>query len=151
MAEWTISELRSKISDAFDSAVRRHEPVFVRRGSRELGALFGLEEVERLVAAYDFEPEVLFEDARVSIWLPEFALYGHGDSFETARDDLLDEVRDYVADYLESSEQYLHSPNRAGHFPHVIKAALADLRGALEETLFAQPQRETSPPERSAV
>jgi len=75
----------------------------------------------------------------VSIWLPEFAVYGEGATYAEAKADLLDEVRVYVDEYLLHAEDYRRAPNRAAHFPHVLKAYLADLRGELDLLLFSGP------------
>lgn len=134
-----ITEFRRSIGPAFSEAVQRHRPVKIDRGARESGVLFGAEEAAALVASCEFHPEVYREGEAVSIWLPEFALYGRGASFSAARDDLLDEVRDYIEEYLDEVELYSRAPNRAGHFPFVIRAWLADASGELADVLFAPP------------
>src|SRR4051812_24384802 len=98
-----ISDLRPKISEVFTSVVHGHSPVFVQRGARDLGLLIGLDELAELLRVYHFHPEVLFGEGDVSIWLPEFALYGRGASYEEAQEDLVDEVRDFVDDFFEDA------------------------------------------------
>jgi hypothetical protein len=83
------------------------------------------------------------EPGAVNIWLPELALYGRGPDFDAARDDLLDEVRDYVDEYVERAAEFLRAPNRAHHYPFVLKALLADVRNELEDVLFAEPASAT--------
>jgi Antitoxin of toxin-antitoxin, RelE / RelB, TA system len=72
----------------------------------------------------------------VSIWLPEFQIYGRGSDLSAARGDLLQEVREYVAEYLEGIEIYRSAPNRRAHFAHIIKALVADLSGRLDTVIF---------------
>ena len=134
-----ISDVRQNISLIFSRAVQQHQPVFVQRGAREFGSFFGLDELERLLEAYAFHPEAVFEAQGVNIWLPELEIYGRGASFEAAQEDLVEEVREYVEEYFESADEYLRAPNRGDHFPFVLKAAVADLRSSLADTLFDSP------------
>jgi antitoxin of RelE/RelB toxin-antitoxin system len=138
----SISQLRESLREAFTRAVERHHPVLVERHD-ELAALIGLDDLERLLSGVEFRSEVFLEEGAVTFWLPEFALYGRGATYDEAQEDLADEVRAYVDDYLNDSEVYLRSPNRAGHFPHVVRALVADARGRLLETLFAPPADES--------
>ncbi|MGA9762405.1 MAG: hypothetical protein WBQ14_08285 [Gaiellaceae bacterium] len=55
--------------------------------------MLGRDDLLRLVAGHEFHPEVFSEEEAVSVWLPEFALYGRGGSFLEVQEDLLDEVR----------------------------------------------------------
>jgi hypothetical protein len=132
-----LSDVRDRISDVFTDAVVRHRPVPIARGGKDLALLLGLEEMARLVESISFEPEVLKEKGAVNIWLPEFAVYGRGKDLAAARLDLLGEVRDYVFEYLEDIDNYRAAPNRKAHFPHVIKALVADLSGHLDRVIFA--------------
>jgi Antitoxin of toxin-antitoxin, RelE / RelB, TA system len=134
-----ITEFRRSIGPTFSAAVQGHRPVKIDRGTHQSGVLFGTEEALALVANWEFHPEVYREEEAVSIWLPEFALYGRGASFSRAREDLLDEVRNYVDEYLDEVELYSRAPNRAAHFPFVIRAWLADASGGLVDVLFAPP------------
>lgn len=86
-----------------------------------------------------FTPQVMRGDAGVSIWLPEFEVYGEGDTYAEAKSELLDDVRAYVAEYLEHAEEYRRAPNRAGHLAHVVKAFVAEARGELEQTIVPGP------------
>jgi hypothetical protein len=135
----SITEFRRSIGPVFSEAVQRHRPIKIDRGARESGVLLGDEEVLALVANRHFHPEVFREGREVSIWLPEFSLYGRGASFAEAREDLLEEVCEYVEEYLGEVELYSRAPNRADHFPFVIRAWLADASGELADVLFAPP------------
>lgn len=133
-----VSAVRGKIGDFLTEAVVYHRPVAIER-RRDRAFLLGSDDVLRLVAGHEFHPEVFVEDGAVSIWLPEFALYGRGRSFPEAHDDLLAEVRDYVDEYVERADEFVRAPNRAHHYPWVLRALVADLRGELAEVLFAEP------------
>jgi hypothetical protein len=148
--EWAVkplnlSDVRDRISEVFTDAVVRHRPVPIARSGKDVGVLLGLEEIARLVEGISFEPEVFKEDEAVSVWLPEFQVYGRGKDLAAARVDLLDEVRDYVQEYVEEIDAYRAAPNRRAHFPHVIKALVADLSGRLDNVIFAD--RPNAPPQ----
>lgn len=130
---------RRRWSELFDRALHDRWPVLIERGGRERGLLIGADELERLLGSFDFHPEAFFEPAAVSIWLPELSLFGRGESFADAQADLVDEVREYVDEYVADAPLYLRAPNRADHFPYVLRAFVADSAGRLEEVLFAGP------------
>lgn len=136
----SITAFRQKAGPYFSEVVHRHMPLAIQRGSGDLGLLLGGDEAWALLADRSFSPKVSrgAHDA-ISIWLSEFSIYGQGSTYAEAKQDLLDEVRVYVAEYLENSEEYVRAPNRAGHLPHVIKALVADLRGELEQAIFPAP------------
>jgi len=140
----SISSFRQKAGPYFTEAVHRHSPLAIRRGGEDLGLLLGGDEAWALLADRSFSPEVMRgDDSRgdggVSIWLPEFAIYGQGATYGEAKADLLEEVRVYVDEYLTSVAEYRRAPNRVTHLPHVIKAYLAELRSELEQVIFPGP------------
>ena len=140
-----LSDVRSRIGEVFSEAVFRHRPIPIARGARDVGMLLGLEEIGRLVEGLAFQPEVFKEAEGVSIWLPEFQVYGRGKDFGSARADLLEEVREYVHEYLQEIDSYRAAPNRRAHFSHVIKALMADLSGDLDSVVFAEPSGSQAP------
>lgn len=137
--EVTITAFREKSGSVFTKVVQHHRPQVIRRGRDDRGLLVGLDEVWQLVADRTFSPQLMHGDGGVSIWLPEFEVYGEGDTYAQAKDELLDEVRAYVAEYLEYADEYRRAPNRARHLPHVVKALIAEARGELEQVIFPKP------------
>jgi len=135
----TISQFRNKAGPLFSRAVQTRAPLFITRGSADLGVLLGVESVVAVLGDRQFSPEVMLGEGSASIWLPELLIYGQGTDYQSARADLLEEVREYVDEYLSNAEQYMRAPNRADHFPHVLKAHLADRRGELDEVVFPGP------------
>jgi Antitoxin of toxin-antitoxin, RelE / RelB, TA system len=138
-----ITRFRESLGPAFSEAIHEHRPQFIERNNREHGVLLGKDDVLRLLAGHEFHPEVFHEDGAVSIWLPEFGIYGRGPRFAEAVDDLLGEIRAYIDEFLDEPRAYLAAPNRAPHFGHVLKAALADIRGELRDVVFAEPREPT--------
>ena len=45
----------------------------------------------------------------------------------------------YLREYLANADEYRRAPNRAGHFPRVVKALIAETRSELEEAIFPGP------------
>ena len=135
----TATEARAHWADVFSKAVGSRWPVAIERGGDERGLLIGFDEVKLLLAPYAFSTEVFFEEDAVSIWLPELQLYGRGAAFEDARADLVEEVTAYVEEFLTDAGLYLRSPNRAHHFPWVLRAYVANAAGELSGALFAAP------------
>ena len=132
-----VSDVRNRWAEVFRQAVTERHPVAIARGRSERALLIGLDELKRLIAGYEFHPEAFFEADAVSLWLPELGLYGRGSGFEEAQNDLLAEVRDYVDEYLSEAQVYLRAPNRAEHFPFVMKAFAADAEDRLASVVFA--------------
>jgi antitoxin YefM len=139
-----ITSARRIIGDVVTDAVVHHRPVPIERNRRDQALVLGRDDILRLVAEHEFHPEVFSEEGAVSVWLPEFALYGRGGSFPEAQEDLLDEVRLYVDDYIERADEFLRAPNRAHHYPWVLRALIAELRDELAEVLFAEPSAAAS-------
>jgi len=137
--EVTITAFRQQSGLVFTDVVQRHRPQVIRRGRDDRGLLVGLDEAWAMVADRGFSPQLLRGDEGVSIWLPEFELYGDGATYAEAKADLLDEVLAYLREYLANADEYRRTPNRAGHFPHAVKALIAETRGELEEAIFPGP------------
>jgi Antitoxin of toxin-antitoxin, RelE / RelB, TA system len=135
----TATEARRRWADVFSQAVEARWPVPIERGGDERGLLIGFEEVKLLLDPYAFSTEVFFESDAVSIWLPELHLDGRGATFEDAQADLVEEVNAYVEEFLSDARLYLRSPNRAAHFPWVLRAYVASASGELTAALFAPP------------
>lgn len=137
--EVTITEFRDHSRSVFTKVIQAHRPQIIRRGADDRGLLVGLDEMWALLTDRTFSPQVMRGDEGVSIWLPEFEVYGEGDTYAEAKAELLDEVRVYVAEYLEHADEHWRAPKRAGHLPHVVKALVAEARGELEQAIFPPP------------
>ena len=122
------------MSKVADEVERGESVVITRRGSRFL--LWKVEDArEALSRCYRFSPEVFFSESGVSIWLPELAVQGEGETLEKAQDDLIDAVIEYVEDWAEELRNYPDHADKAGW---VHRLALTEGPGDLRETLFEQ-------------
>lgn len=139
-----ITRFRDNLGPAFSQAIHEHRPQFIERNNREHGVLLGSDDLMALLAQHEFHPEVFREEGAISVWLPEFAVYGRGPALDAAITDLLDEIRAYVDEYLEDPRRYRSAPNRAHHYGHVLRAAVADIRAELQDVVFAEPREANS-------
>jgi hypothetical protein len=132
-----FSEARASLADLFDAAVR-HVPTRIARRRSGEAVLISREDLMQLVSRHGFSPAVYFEPEAVSIWLPELGIWGRGAGFEEARDDLIDEVREYVAGFVDD-ERMRQAPNHLSRTPWVIRALLIDDDAELADAIFADP------------
>ena len=138
-APLTVSMFRKEMSPWLNSVLHDHLPLPLQRGRGELALLVGAPEVKVLLGNHHFNPEVSAAgEGGFSIWLAELKIYGQGADYDAAKQDLLDEVREYVGEYL-SDSAYVRAPNRAGHLPYVVRAYIADREGDLAEVIFPAP------------
>ena len=134
----SITQARREMGPLFSEVVVDHRPALIERQSKA-GVFVGEDDASDLLAPYEFHTEVFFEPGAVSFWVPELALYGRGSDYEVAKEDLADEVRDYIDEYWAEIDSYRKAPNRASHFPYLMRAYLADRRGDLLDVLLAEP------------
>lgn len=130
------SGARNGFADIFDAALA-HAPTRIARRRSGEAVLISRDDLLALTEPFSFAPSVYFEPHRVSIWLPELELWGRGEHFEAAREDLIDELRQYLEEYL-SDEQLRVAPNHRPHAPWVVRAMLLD-DAQLMDALFAEP------------
>lgn len=71
------------------------------------------------------------------MWLPEIGVWGRGPDLETASEDLVTGVRQYIEEWL-ADARLRSAPNHRPRAPWVVKAMLLDDE-ALAEALFAEP------------
>ena len=131
-----FSQARDTLADLFDAAVT-HAPTRIARRRSGEAVLIGREDLLELTEPFAFRPAVYFEPAGVAVWLPELEVWGRGPDFESAREDLVDEVRQYVEEYL-ADERLRTAPNHRPHTPWVVKSLLLDDE-ELDKALFAEP------------
>lgn len=136
MSAVIYSQARNAFADIFDAAVA-HAPTRIARRRSGEAVLIGHDDLLALTESFAFHPAVYFEPQGVSIWLPELELWGRGADFDAAREDLVDEVRQYVEEYL-ADERLRTAPNHRPHAPWLVRAMLLD-DAQLAETLFAEP------------
>ena len=136
MNEIQFSRARAELADLHDHALA-HLPTRIVRRRSDPALLVSEEDFKSVLRRAEFHPEVLFEEGATSIWLPEFAIWGRGDSFATAKEDLLEEV-DQLLSVFASDERVRNASNMVERLPWIYRLMGAD-EGDWEAILFAQP------------
>ncbi len=109
------SNARNEFADIFAAAIA-HAPTRIARRRSGEAVLIGRDDLLALTEPFAFHPAVYFEPSTVSVWLPEFEVWGRGADFESAKEDLIDEVRQYIEEYL-AAERVRMAPNHRPHVP----------------------------------
>lgn len=136
MTAVNYSQARDALADLFDAAMD-HLPTQIERRRSGEAVLISSEDLRRLLERYEFSPQVYFEADAVSIWLPELAVWGRGSDLAAARDDLLDEVREYVEEFA-TDEHLRRAPNHRERAAWVLRSRLLS-DDDLQDALFAEP------------
>lgn len=137
MQEFTYSDARAELANLHEHALA-HLPTRITRRRADPAVLLSEADFRTLLSRYAFSPEVFFEASTVSIWLPELAVWGRGDSFAEARADLLDEL-DQLLGVLETDERARLAPNMVERLPWIYRLMDAGSDEELEGMLFAEP------------
>ena len=147
MNEMQYSRARTELADLYEHALA-HLPTRITRRRADSAVLVSESDFVDLLRQFEFHPEVLFEEGATSIWLPELSIWGRGDSFASAKEDLLNEVDQLLA-VFEDDERLRDAPNVAPQRPWIYRlmAARPDDR---ESILFAEP-RQSEPTSRGLL
>lgn len=139
MHEIKYSEARADLATLFDG-VLTHRPVRIVRRRDEPAVLVSERDLRALMSRYEFTPQVYFGSDAVEIWLPELAIWGRGDRFEDARDDLLDEI-DQLLFSLEQDATARQAPDIVARLPWIYRLSAARDDDERIEVLFAEPMQ----------
>ena len=137
MQQTSFSEARAELAELFDRALQ-HNPTKIDRRRADPAVLVSLADFKDLLRRYEFSPEVLFEADSVAIWLPELAIWGRGQTFDAAREDLLDEIDELLAQ-LEADTRLRSAPNVVDRLPWIFRLTAAEGDDERSALLFADP------------
>lgn len=129
-----FSEAKAGLSALMDQVVREHRPTVIER-RREAMVALSLPDLRALLASFRFEPRVTIGRKETVATLDDLGLVGSGRNLDAAIDDLLEELRDYAADFISRYAFYMQTDRRA-HAPWVLRSALTpadEQRGLLVE------------------
>lgn len=130
-----MTQFRDTLKDVYACAVDSGIPVPVAPAhTNGVGMLINADLLLATTADLHFHPEVMREDASISIWLPELDLYGIGMTAAEAENDLLDELIQYLSEYF--ALDYRSVPNRRGHFLYMVRVLAANALSRLHEVVF---------------
>ena len=137
MQQTTFSDARAELAELYDRALA-HNPTKIDRRRADPAVLLSLADFRDVLRRYEFAPEVLFEADAVAIWLPELSIWGRGATFEEARDDLLDEVSELLAQ-LEVDARLRSAPNIVDRLPWIFRLMTTATEDERQAVLFADP------------
>jgi hypothetical protein len=142
MHEMQYSKARTELADLHENALA-HLPTRITRRRADSAVLVSESDFLDLLSPFEFHPEVLFEEGATSIWLPELAVWGRGESFASAREDLLDEIYQLLA-VFEDDERLRNAPNVVAQRPWIYRLMAAG-ESEWETLLFAEPAQREQP------
>ena len=142
MHEIQYSRARSDLADLHDNALA-HLPTRITRRRSDPAVLLSEEDFKALLTQFEFHPEVLFEEGATAIWLPELAIWGRGESFVAAREDLIEEVEQLLA-VLQHDERVRSAANMVSRLPWIFRLLVSD-EAERERVLFAEPSENKRP------
>jgi hypothetical protein len=142
MNEMQYSKARTELADLHEHALA-HLPTRITRRRADSAVLVSESDFLDLLSSFEFHPEVLFEEGVTSIWLPELAIWGRGDSFASAKEDLLDEADQLLA-VFEDDERLRNAPNVVSQRPWIYRLMAAG-ESEWEALLFAEPTEHERP------
>jgi len=142
MNEMKYSQARTELADLHEHALS-HLPTRITRRRANSAVLLSESDFLDLLSPFEFHPEVLFEEGATSIWLPELAIWGRGESFAAAKEDLFEEVDQFLA-VLEDDERLRSAPNIVPQRPWIYRLMAAG-EDEWENILFAEPTQSEQP------
>lgn len=127
LAEFSFTNARRSLTDMFDGVWHRYLPAIVRRKQTEEVLLVRRDLQQDILAAYDFNPEVLSEeDGSVTLAVDALELVVNAPNHEAAVNEMVQEMKLYATDYKERSQLFLNAPNRRKHFPYILRIWLCE-------------------------
>lgn len=134
-----FSEAKTGLSELMSEVVRKHRPHLVERNNgRETMALIGAEELATVLRPYSLVPAVIYGEGEVTMSLDPLGLVASGATLESAAEAMLEELRDYAAEYIDRYEFFRHT-DRNRDLPWMLRFSLTptDEQRAL---LFEEPE-----------
>ena len=117
-----FSQAKAELSDLMNQVVREHRPTVIERRRESMVAL-SLDDMRSLLETFRFEPRIVLGRNEAVASLDQLGLVGAGPTLDAAIDDLLGELRDYAADFVQRYSFYMQTDRRA-HAPWVLRLAL---------------------------
>lgn len=137
-----FSQAKAELSALMDQVVREHRPAVIER-RREAMVALSLPDMRDLLTSFRLEPRVTIRRREATATLDDLGLVGSGRDLDGAVDDLLEEMRAYVADFIARYSFYMQT-DRRGHAPYVLRFALTPAEEQ-RDLLLEEPADETRP------
>jgi hypothetical protein len=138
MHEISASQARNQFADIYEAALA-HLPTSIKRRRGGSAVMVDGGDFDALLQAFEFSPEVFFEQGAVSIWLPELKIWGRGKTFAEAQADLLDEVDELIA-LIEGDRVMRAAAETVRQLPWIYRLMRTSSDEDRMALLFAPPQ-----------
>lgn len=126
LRERSFSSAKSGLSSVMDEVVHEHKPQLVHRyGGRDAMLLVRPDDLLRWLDTFEFRLDVTLDEGEVAIAASAVGILGIGDSFDSALDDLVIELRAYVQRFFERPHFYAQT-SAGRHEPWLLRFALTD-------------------------
>jgi hypothetical protein len=124
-----------------DEVVHEHRPQLVgRHGGKERMLLVRPDDARRWLDTFRFTLTVTLDDGQVAVVADCVNVLGVGDSFDTALDDLVVELRDYAHRFFVERPNFYAETRAKDHAPWLLRFALTppdEQRALLDADLTA--------------
>lgn len=119
-----FSPAKAQLSDVMTSVVHRHQVRLIQRHhGKEEALVMNPSDLLGMLAHATIPTTTHVDEDEFVMSVPAWDLTGVGKTFDEALHDLVDEMRDYVADYIDRMAFYLQTSRRE-HAPAVFRFAL---------------------------
>ncbi len=119
-----FSPAKAQLSELMTSVVHQHLPRLIQRhGGKEEALLLNPGDLRAMLEHESIPTTAYVDHGEFVASVPSWGVDGIGPSFEEALDELVEEARLYVADYLQRIDFYLQT-NRRSHALGVLRFAL---------------------------
>lgn len=136
LLELSLTDARKDFSRVFNEVYNAFRPTLITRNKSEELLLMRRDLMKELLSCYSLKPDVIKEtDGSITLSLDALDIYVNDASLDSAREQLVEDLKFYAQDYLQRSQLFLHAPNRRGHFPYVLRILLCDTIEELKELL----------------
>ncbi|NMA68022.1 MAG: exoribonuclease R [Desulfitobacterium sp.] len=127
LTELQFTDARKQFSALYDSVFNSFNPAIIKRKNTEEVALLRVDLLQMILEDYKLIPEVLQEDdGSITLALDVLEIYVNNSTLELATKDLVEDLKEYAQDYSNRPQLFLHAPNRAHHFPYVLRIMLCE-------------------------
>jgi Antitoxin of toxin-antitoxin, RelE / RelB, TA system len=118
-----VTQAKAQFSALWRDVVSEHRPQLVDKfGGKEAMLLVRREDIVALLDSHLLAPEVSIDEGEFIASIPGMGVFGTGQTFDAAIDELAGELRVYVADFFDRFAFYMKT-DRKEHAPALLRYA----------------------------
>lgn len=119
-----FSPAKARLSELMTRVVHEHRPQMIQRhGGKEEALLLNPDDLRAMLEGEEIDVLASVDEGEFIVSVPTWGISGAGATFDEAQADLIEEAREYVADYLGRVGFYLQT-HRRSHALAVLRFAL---------------------------